>query len=124
MESPLTAYLRGEDETESWDSGGDMSGGLGFRDSPGIGNAYTTNYAGRVLVHLNRAASVPVSEEGFARVMFEINPDGSLAWVDVLNSSGSAAVERAATGQVRNASPFPPPPDGKSQRLSFVYRAN
>jgi len=75
-------------------------------------------------MHLNRATVVHVSGRGFARVLFQINPDGSLAWVDVIDSSGSDEIDRAAKAQVQNAAPFPRPPNGKSRKLSFAYRSN
>lgn len=122
MESPLTAYRRNRTDLTIRGNGGSQLSGLGFSDSRGTGNADVTNYAGRVLVHLNRAAPVPVSGRGFARVFIEINPDGTLAQVDIIDSSGSPAINRAARAQIQGAAPFPPPPQGASRRLSFVYR--
>ncbi|WP_170329747.1 energy transducer TonB family protein [Ruegeria arenilitoris] len=118
IESPLTTYQRrGVDSFTSGDSGA-RSGGRG------PGNSDRTNYAGRVLVHLNRAPIVYTSARGFAKVFFEINADGTLAWVDVVDSSGTSEVERAAKAQVRAASPFPKPPGGVSRKLSFFYTSN
>ncbi|WP_170425991.1 energy transducer TonB family protein [Ruegeria arenilitoris] len=118
VESPLYAYRReGLDAFTSGNSGS-RSGGRG------PGNSDTTNYAGEVLVHLNRAPVVFVSARGFAKVFFEINPDGTLAWVDIVDSSGSAEVDRAARAQVQAASPFPLPPGGVSRKLSFFYTSN
>ncbi|KUJ78811.1 energy transducer TonB family protein [Ruegeria profundi] len=118
IESPLTTYRRrGVDTFTSGDSG-TRSGGRG------PGNSDRTNYAGRVLVHLNRAPIVYTAARGFAKVFFEINPDGTLAWVDVVDSNGTPDVERAAKAQVRAASPFPKPPGGVSRKLSFVYSSN
>ncbi len=118
IESPLTTYQRRGIDAFTSGNTGTRSGGRG------PGNSNTTNYAGRVLVHLNRAPVVFVSARGFAQVFFEINPDGTLAWVDVVDSSGSPEVDRAAKAQVRAASPFPPPPGGASRKLSFFYTSN
>ncbi|WP_171123143.1 MULTISPECIES: energy transducer TonB [unclassified Ruegeria] len=118
VESPLTTYRRRGIDAFTSGNTGSRSGGR----EPG--NSNTTNYAGRVLVHLNRAPVVFVSARGFAQVFFQINPDGSLAWVDVVDSSGSPEVDRAARAQVRAASPFPPPPGGVSRKLSFFYTSN
>lgn len=123
-ESPLTAYLRGQGDLEIQKSQGSQFGGMGFESSRGPGNSNVTNYAGQVLVHLNRAPAVPVSGQGFARVFFEIKPDGSLAWVDVIESSGSPQIDSAARAQVRAAAPFPRPPKGADRRLVFVFRSN
>ncbi len=118
IESPLTAYRRsGVDLLSGAGSGG--TGASGFRSA---GNAGATNYAGQILTRLNRAPVVYASARGVARVAFLINPDGSLAWVRVLRSSGTSDIDRAARAQVRSAAPFPRPPSGTSQRLVFNYR--
>ncbi|WP_109313697.1 energy transducer TonB [Ruegeria sp. AU67] len=118
VESPLYAYRREGLDAFTSGSSGSRSGGRG------PGNSDTTNYAGEVLVHLNRAPPVFVAARGFAKVFFEINPDGTLAWVDVIDSSGSSDVDRAARAQVQAASPFPLPPGGVSRKLSFFYTSN
>ncbi len=116
IESPLARYQREGVDAFTQADRGNSAGGRG------PGNATTTNYAGQVLVHLNRAPVVYVPVRGYAQVFFEINPDGSLAWVDIISSSGSERVERAAKEQVRSAAPFPPPPGGASRKLSFYYQ--
>lgn len=118
IESPLTTYERRGVDRFTRRNGTAQSGGRG------PGNSDVTNYAGRVLVHLNRAPPVYAPSRGFAQVFFEINPDGTLAWVEVTDSSGAADVNRAAKAQVQSASPFPPPPGGTSRKLSFYYRSN
>lgn len=117
IESPLAAYQRGE-PLPIRSSGGNPFAGVG---SGGQGNADSTNYAGQVLLHLNRSAAVRIAGRGTARVFFEIKPDGSLAWVNVVDTVGPEELARAAKSQVRAAAPFPRPPDGKARRLSFVY---
>lgn len=114
MESPLTAYRR-DGNLDSW---------LGRQGSGGQGNSDVTNYAGRVLMQLNRVPEVRIPSGGSARVIFEINRDGTLAWVNVVNSTGTYEFDSAAREQVRRAAPFPPPPPGANRRLSFVYRSN
>lgn len=118
IESPLTTYRRrGVDVFTSGDSGS-RSGGRG------PGNSDRTNYAGRVLVHLNRTPAVYTAARGFARVFFMINPDGTLNYVEVVDTNGSPDLERAAKAQVQAAAPFPKPPGGVSRSLSFVYSSN
>ncbi|WP_170430867.1 energy transducer TonB family protein [Ruegeria arenilitoris] len=118
VESPLTTYRRqGKDLFTSGNSG-TRSGGRG------PGNSDKTNYAGKVLVHLNRAPIVYTSARGFAVVFFVINSDGTLAYVEVVDTNGSRDLERAAKAQVQAASPFPKPPGGVSRSLSFVYSSN
>lgn len=122
--SPLTLYSRdGIDlfagqRRESRTQGGGSTGGRG------PGNADTTNYAGLVLVHLNRKPPIAVSARGWARVTFRINPDGTLASVDIIDGSGSSEIDRAAKSQVRLGEPFPRPPSGRTRMLTFVYRSN
>lgn len=124
IESPLTAYRRDGTDLTILQDGGTRSGGLGFQNSRGPGNSDVTNYAGRVLVHLNRVPAVRVVGRGWARVFFEINPDGSLGSVGIIEGVGPMDIERAARAQIRAAVPFPRPPDGNVRRMSFVYQAN
>ncbi len=124
IESPLTANPGGQTDLIVGQNGIALSGGFGFLDSRNSGNFGVTNYVGRVLIHLNSAAAVRVSAQGYARVLFEINADGTLARVDVIDSSGSQAIDGAAKAQVRSAAPFPRPPQGTSRILTFVYRSN
>ncbi|WP_170439966.1 energy transducer TonB [Ruegeria arenilitoris] len=116
IDSPLTTYRRQGVDAFTRGGNSNQSGGRG------PGNSNVTNYAGQVLVHLNRTPPVYVSVRGFAKVFFEINPDGTLAWVDIIDSSGSTEVDRAAKEQVRRASPFPKPPGGVSRKLSFYFQ--
>ena len=116
IESPLDVYQREGLDAFTARRSGNRSGGRG------PGNADTTNYVGRVLVHLNRTPPVYVKTRGYAQVFFQIDPDGTLAWVDIIRSSGSTDVELAAKEQVRAAEPFPRPPGGVSRKLSFYYQ--
>ncbi|NOD36103.1 MULTISPECIES: TonB family protein [unclassified Ruegeria] len=116
IESPLSAFKREGVDVFRQSRSSNRSGGRG------PGNSDSTNYAGEVLVHLNRAPIVYVAARGYARVFFEISPDGTLAWVDIVESSGSPDIERAAKQQVRTAAPFPRPPGGVSRKLSFYYQ--
>lgn len=120
IESPLETFRR--------DGSLAAVGGFGIQsgsaaNSRGPGNSNTTNYAGRVLVHLNRTRAVYAKTPGFSRVFFEINSDGSLNWIEIIDSSGSADVDRAARVQIQSAAPFPIPPNGTSRQLSFWYRS-
>lgn len=124
IESPITAYQRGGGDLIVRENRGRQSASIDLLGSGGAGNSTITNYAGRVLVHLNRTPPVHIVGRGFARVHFEINPDGSLAWVDAVVSAGSRDIMRAAELHVRTAAPFPRPPDGKSHRLVFTYQNN
>ncbi len=124
VESPLTTYQRDGFDAFARRTNRSTSGSGGSLGSRGPGNSDVTNYAGRVLMHLNRTKPVFVSARGFARVFFEINPDGTLSFVDVIDSSGSQEINRAAKAQVKAASPFPPPPNGARRKFSFYYQLN
>ena len=86
-------------------------------------NSVMLYYAGEVLLKLNRPRARSRGEKGNARVQFEISPDGSVAWVRILSSNGSAKLERDAAAAVRRAAPFPLPPNGTTRRFVFVYRS-
>lgn len=122
VESPLTAFQRNGVDLIAQGLGGAQAASAGFNAPRGVGNSTATNYVGRVLVHLNRKPRVNRSVRGSARVYFQINSDGSLAWVRILNRSGTGDIDGAARAQVQSAAPFPKPPKGESQRLIFVYR--
>ncbi len=118
VQSPLETFRR-EGALASVGGFGIQSGSAA--NSRGPGNSDTTNYAGRVLVHLNRTRPVHVKDIGFARVYFEIAPNGSLNWIEIIDSSGSEAINRAARAQIQSAVPFPLPPNGERRQLSFLY---
>jgi TonB family protein len=122
IESPLTSYRRTGIDPFASGRGAARSGATGFSGSRNPGNAISGNYAGQILVQLNRFPAVDPSARGSAQVSFGINPDGSVAWVNILSSSGPPNIRRAAAAQVRRAAPFPPTPDGTSQTMVFSYQ--
>ena len=122
IESPLSAYQRDGTNLFAGQRGGARSGSTGFGNALGPGNSDVTNYAGEVLMHLNRVPPVAVSARGWARVVFRIEPNGTLAFVDIIDGSGSSDIERAAKAHVSAGVPFPRPPSGKSRVLNFIYR--
>lgn len=122
IESPLTAYTRDGTNLFAGQRGGRQSTGQGFGGGRGPGNSDVTNYAGMVLVHLNRVQPVALTARGWARVVFRINPDGSLASVNIIDGSGSLEIETAAKSHIRRAEPFPRPPDNRVRMLSFIYQ--
>ncbi len=122
IESPLAAYNRTGIDPFASGGGRARSGTTGFSGSRNPGNASATNYAGQVLVQLNQFPTVDPSVRGTAQVSFGIDADGTVAWVNILSSTGHPGVRRAAAAQVRRAAPFPPPPEGASQRMVFTYQ--
>jgi protein TonB len=72
------------------------------------GNAAKTNYKGLVQRKLERARKrVPVSGKGKVIVVFTITANGSVINLQIRQSSGKPALDKAALDIVRKASPFP-----------------
>jgi protein TonB len=76
------------------------------------------NYA--ALVRARVAANKPpgTGVRGSAVVRFGVSGSGAVISAGIGKSSGDAGLDRAAVAAVRQASPFPPPPGGRS--LSFA----
>ena len=75
-----------------------------------FGNAY---YRGLALRH----------GDGDVRLKVSVHSDGSLRQIDLLQSSGSAALDRAAVGTVEKLAPFAPFPEAlahETQQLDIV----
>jgi TonB family protein len=56
---------------------------------------------------------------GWVTVIFSIGPRGALRGVSVARSSGNRQLDQATVTAVRNAAPFPAPPDGAGQTYSL-----
>ena len=72
-----------------------------------------TTYGAGVYAALARQKPTAV-ERGRTTVTFDIGASGALGDVRVGQSSGSAQLDQIALQTVRNAAPFPPPPNGPS----------
>jgi protein TonB len=95
------------------------------------GSAADANYAARVAAHLARHKQFPADarrrgQQGSASISFSIDGDGRVTEIKLTRSAGAASLDREAQAMVRRASPFPPPPAGRSQSftvpLSFSMR--
>jgi TonB family protein len=78
-----------------------------------------SNYRGIVAAHLARYKQFPADarshgDQGVASVTFTLSGSGSVTSARLARSSGIASLDREVTAMVRRASPFPPPPDGRS----------
>lgn len=96
--------------------------GNGGRQQEAAGNAAASNYPGLVMGKLSRAGKPDISARGSAIVAFSIADGGGLASVSLARSSGSASLDNAAIRLVRNAAPFPPPPQGARRSMSIEIR--
>ena len=93
----------------------------------GIGRSQAdTNYPGLVRAHLARYQHANQTEKGRAIVTFTLDGGGRVASVSLTSSSGTAALDQEAQASVRRASPFPAPPNGRSQSftvpVTFTFR--
>jgi TonB family protein len=88
----------------------------------GVGRGHSernSNYRGIVAAHLARYKQFPADarsrgDQGVASVTFTLSGSGSVTSARLARSSGVASLDREVTAMVRRASPFPPPPDGRS----------
>ena len=95
-------------------------GGTGAVDDGG--SAAETRYPGTVLAQLRRALRRPASGGfGEVKVGFTVLAGGGVTAIGIVASSGSAALDQAATDTVRRAAPFPPiPPAAHRTSWRFV----
>lgn len=77
-----------------------------------------SNYPGIVRAHLARYKQSLGSSQGSATVSFTLSGSGGVAGVRLARASGVAAIDQEVQAMVRRASPFPPPPDGRSQSFT------
>ena len=77
-----------------------------------LGNAASTNYAGKVMQHLSRVRRPRASSPGSAIVVFKIDYHGQISAISISKSSGSSRFDRDALKVVERAAPFPVPPKG------------
>lgn len=84
------------------------------------GNAAASNYPGQVMRKLSRVGKPKVNARGAAVIAFTISDNGQLAALSLARSSGSAALDKAALSLVRDAGPFPRPPQGARRSFSIA----
>jgi len=79
------------------------------------GNAAVSNYPGKIVRKLRHALRYPNSAairrlRGIAEVGFVVSSGGGVGSIQVVTSSGSPILDKAALEAVRRAAPFPPIP--------------
>ncbi|MEZ5797734.1 MAG: energy transducer TonB [Paracoccaceae bacterium] len=79
------------------------------------------SYARAVMKKVRATKKRSGAGHGTVVVGFTVARDGGLAGVKVLQSSGNAALDRAAQDHIRRSAPFPPPPEGAGRRFSFEF---
>jgi periplasmic protein TonB len=79
-------------------------------------------YAKAVLKKVRSTKKKSGAGRGIVVVGFSIGSDGGLAGVQVLQSSGNAALDRIAVDHIRRSAPFPaPPPEAAGRGYSFEF---
>jgi TonB family protein len=102
------------------------SSGAPSNTASGIGRGRSdndTNYRGQVAAHLTRHKQYPAvarrnRDEGTATVSFTIDDSGRVTAANLVRGSGHASLDQEVQAMVRRASPFPPPPSGRT--MSFT----
>jgi protein TonB len=107
----------------------DYQVGSAARSAPVTGGKAKTTYLsilyGLIMPHLHvppRVGGSPSPAEG--EIAFNIDGKGKLTYQEVRHSSGVQDLDAAAVAAIRQASPFPRPPNGLPLGLTFVYTAN
>lgn len=85
------------------------------------GAAASATYGRAVLTKINRTRKQRAPSRGRTVVAFSIAESGGLAAVQVVQSSGSPALDQVALDHIRRAAPFPPPPSGAQRQFSFEF---
>ncbi len=105
-------------------SGQGRSGGAGFRDGSGTGGV-DSDLTRTILARIERAKRYPPAArregiEGTVELRFTIVSSGRVGRVEVVSSSGSSLLDRAAIETLRRAEPLPVAPGWI--RLPIAYR--
>jgi protein TonB len=98
-------------ETDGQANGKTAARSKGGNRRSAAGNAAVSNYPGKIVSKLRRAARRQ-KLQGEVRVAFTVSASGSVGGVRVVRSSGSPALDNAAIETVRRAAPFPAIPEG------------
>lgn len=106
--------------TGTGEAGGTSAQGAGAI-AASAGNGAIENYGGKVMRRILKTRKVRAPARGTAVVGFSIAPDGRLASLRVLRSSGSADLDAVALDHLRRAQPFPKPPPGLRRDWSFEF---
>jgi protein TonB len=88
----------------------------------GVSAREIARYPQQVNRHLGRLRHPNTSFRGSAVVAFTIGPNGGLAALRIVRSSGNAGFDDLALAHIRRAVPFPAPPAGAQTQYSVTIR--
>jgi periplasmic protein TonB len=119
--SPGAAEAERRGVADGVETGASNDVGSGTGATTEAGNALASNYPGAVMRKINRTRKPRVGFQGTAIVGFEIAANGTLAGVQILQSSGESTIDQAALDHLRRAAPFPAPPAGAQRKFQVEY---
>lgn len=84
--------------------------------------AAKANWRSQLSAHLNRFKRFPSGavRTGTAAVNYSLSRTGAVVAARLVTSSGDAALDEEAVAMVRRANPFPAPPPGYTETLTFT----
>lgn len=111
QKSTKNQVARGNSQVSVSAASGVAQGNRGLRKAD-AGWADRSNYAGKIVAHLQRYKSYPREAAnkrltGIATLTFSISADGRVKSVKLQGSSGASILDQAALATVQRASPFP-----------------
>lgn len=80
--------------------------------APATADTLENEYAQKVLEHIAQQPKPRAKGIGTVTLSFILASDGRLKALKIARSSGSGALDRAGLSLIRNAVPFPRPPEG------------
>lgn len=89
--------------------------------SAGSGKKAVADYGASVMKKIRKTRKKAAPAKGLVIVGFTVAGDGGLAAVQVLQSSGNAALDTVAMDHIRRAAPFPTPPEGAKRSFAFEF---
>lgn len=119
---PAASASAGNGGASNADSTAGRSGGQQGQGGSG-GDAAVAEYPGKVLGRLRNALRYPRDAGGAAgevHVQFTVSANGVPTGLQVVRSSGNAAIDQAGIATVSRAAPFPPIPAGAG-RSNWIF---
>jgi TonB family protein len=112
----------------AYESAPEFDFGSLFKQTPVAGGTakatYLSTLYGMIVPRMHAPLGAGVQTSSLqGMLLFNVDGKGNLTQRRIIQESGSRDLDRAALEAVRQASPFPPPPQGKPVELRFTYGA-